>query len=582
MKEMAISAFIVPSNDPHFGEYIQEHFNCRAWLSGFTGSAGTLAITQTDAALWTDSRYFIQADKELSESGIELKKLKMAGTESLEQWIFERLEKNQSIGIDSSLFSLTEYNSLRLTLSNLNIQLCNDPFENVWKERPTLKFNKISLLSEEYSGESTLSKHSRLKSMLGIEGPFLYLLSSCDDIAWLCNIRGEDIPYNPLPLSFAAISSEKIFLFVQSSVLNLQDRRALEKEDIVIMPYEAFTSFISDYPEKALRIANPDRISIKNYNSAIKGGARFQLDQIRGGAVSMLKALKNEIEQEGFRVAMIQDGIAWVRTLSAIEERLNSRKPITEREIADIFAANRSQSPLYKGESFAPIVAYGANAASPHYSPSGEDVVVERAGFLLMDTGGQYLCGTTDTTRTIKTGELTDHQRRDYTLILKGMISLTKARFAKGTRGSQLDFLARGPISSCGKIYMHGTGHGVGHYLCVHEGPQSIRMEENPVAIEPGMVISNEPAVYQQGEYGIRIENVILCRKWCESQWGEFNEFETLTLVPIDTKPIIKELLCAEELRWLNEYHHSVYEKLSPGLEPCEAEWLFERCKKVN
>lgn len=387
MKEMAISAFIVPSNDPHFGEYIQEHFNCRAWLSGFTGSAGTLAITQTDAALWTDSRYFIQADKELSESGIELKKLKMAGTESLEQWIFERLEKNQSIGIDSSLFSLTEYNSLRLTLSNLNIQLCNDPFENVWKERPTLKFNKISLLSEEYSGESTLSKHSRLKSMLGIEGPFLYLLSSCDDIAWLCNIRGEDIPYNPLPLSFAAISSEKIFLFVQSSVLNLQDRRALEKEDIVIMPYEAFTSFISDYPEKALRIANPDRISIKNYNSAIKGGARFQLDQIRGGAVSMLKALKNEIEQEGFRVAMIQDGIAWVRTLSAIEERLNSRKPITEREIADIFAANRSQSPLYKGESFAPIVAYGANAASPHYSPSGEDVVVERAGFLLMDTG---------------------------------------------------------------------------------------------------------------------------------------------------------------------------------------------------
>ncbi len=582
MKEMAISAFIVPSNDPHFGEYIQDHFNCRTWLSGFTGSAGTLAITQTEAALWTDSRYFIQAEKELDGSGIELKKMRVAGTETIEQWIAQRLENNQSVGIDSSLFSFTEYNSLKLAFNNLNIQLCNDPFEIIWTERPPLKFSPVSLLSEEYTGESVKSKHNRLKTLLNVEGQFLYIISSCDEIAWLCNIRGRDIPYNPLPLSYAAVSAEKIFLFVDSSSFTLQDKRALERDDVVIMPYDTFSSFITDYPERALRIANPDKISIRNYNSSVKGGARFQLDQVRGGAVSMLKAIKNQVEQEGFRKAMIHDGIAWVKTLRAIEEKLNSDKRVTEKDIATLFSDFRSLSPLYKGESFAPIVAFGSNAALPHYSPSSEDVLISKVGLLLMDTGGQYLCGTTDTTRTIAVGPLTYEQRRDYTLILKGMINLSKARFLKGTRGTQLDFLARGPISSSGKIYLHGTGHGIGHYLCVHEGPQSIRMEENPVAIEPGMVVSNEPAVYQPGEYGIRIENVILCQKWMETESGIFNEFETLTFVPIDTNPVIRELLCDEEIKWLNKYHSMVFEKLSPALEPKEVDWLSDRCKEIN
>lgn len=582
MKEMAISAFIVPSNDPHFGEYIQDHFNCRTWLSGFTGSAGTMAITQTEAALWTDSRYFIQAEKELYGSRIELKKIRVEGTESIEQWIVQRLENNQSVGIDSSLFSCTEYNSLKLAFNNLNIQLCNDPFETIWRDRPSVKFNPVSLLPEEYTGESVKSKHERLKALLNIEGQFLYIISSCDEIAWLCNIRGTDIPYNPLPLSYAAVSAEKIFLFVDSSAFQLQDKRALERDDVVIMPYDTFSSFITDYPERALRVANPDKISIRNYNCAIKGGSRFQLDQIRGGAVTMLKAVKNRVEQEGFRKAMIQDGIAWVKTLRTIEEKLDSEEIITEKEVAKLFSDFRSLTPLYKGESFAPIVAFGPNAALPHYSPSSDDVIISKEGFLLMDTGGQYLCGTTDTTRTIAVGNLTYEQRRDYTLILKGMINLSKAKFLKGTRGAQLDFLARGPISSCGKIYMHGTGHGIGHYLCVHEGPQSIRMEENPVAIEPGMVVSNEPAVYQPGEYGIRIENVILCQKWMEGESGVFNEFETLTFVPIDTKPLLKELLCDEDIKWLNDYHSVVYEKLSPFLERSEAEWLSDRCKEIN
>jgi Xaa-Pro aminopeptidase len=582
MKEMAISAFIVPSNDPHFGEYIQEHFNTRAWLSGFTGSAGTLAITAKEAALWTDSRYFIQAHKQLFGSGIELKKLKTEGTESLEQWILDRLESNQSVGIDSSLFSLSEYNSLKLSLSTLNIQLCNDPFYSVWKERPAIFFNPIEPLSTEFSGESTSLKHKRLITLLGVEPPFLYLISNCDDIAWLCNIRGTDIPYNPLPLSYAAVSCEKIFLFINIPSLKPHDKKALEAEGVVIMPYDTFTSFISEYPEKALRIAHQDRIAIKNYNSALKGGARFQLDQIRGGAISALKSVKNETEQEGFRKAMLCDGVAWVKTMFFIDKKLNSGEVITENEIAKLFSDNRAKNHLYKGESFAPIVATGANAALPHYSPIGEDVEVEKSGFLLMDTGGQYICGTTDTTRTICAGILTDEQRRDYTLVLKGMISLSTAKFLKGTRGSQLDILARGPISSSGKVYMHGTGHGIGHYLCVHEGPQSIRMEENPVTIEPGMVISNEPAVYHEGEYGIRIENVILCKPWKETKWGNFYEFETLTYVPIDTRPVVKDLLCSSELEWLNNYNKEVEQKLSPYLEKEEQGWLSERCKELN
>ncbi|MDD3272505.1 MAG: M24 family metallopeptidase [Bacteroidales bacterium] len=582
MKEMAISAFIVPSNDPHFGEYIQNHFNTRAWLSGFTGSAGTLAITLKEAALWTDSRYFLQAEMQLYGSGIELKKLKAPGTESLEHWIMERLESNQSVGIDSSLFSLSEYNSLKLSFNNLNIQLCNDPFYSIWKDRPELFFNQIELLAEEFSGESTSSKHRKLISMLGVVPPFLYLVSNCDDVAWLCNIRGTDIPYNPLPLSYAAISCEKIFLFININSLKFQDKKVLESEGVVIMPYDSFTSFISEYPEKALRIAYPEKISIRNYNNAVKGGARFQLDQFRGGAISMLKAVKNPIEQEGFRKAMIYDGIAWIKTLAELEKRLQSGVNVYEKEVAELFYQNRSLNPNYKGESFSPIVATGANAALPHYSPSEEDVLIERKGFLLMDTGGHYLCGTTDTTRTISTGVITEEQKRDYTLILKGMISLSIARFIKGTRGSQLDILARGPISSVGKIYMHGTSHGIGHYLCVHEGPQSIRMEENPVTIEAGMVLSNEPAIYQEGKYGIRIENVLLCKQWKETNWGVFYEFETLTCVPIDTKPIIKELLCQSEIDWLNNYNRMVKDKLSSYLNREEQIWLSESCKKLD
>lgn len=296
----------------------------------------------------------------------------------------------------------------------------------------------------------------------------------------------------------------------------------------------------------------------------------------------MMKAVKNEVEAEGFRKAMLLDGVAWVKSLMKIEESMKKGEEITEQSVSETIQNFRAESPLYRGESFHPIVAYGANAALPHYSPSGEPVVIKAEGFLLIDTGGHYSCGTTDSTRTIPAGELTHEQKRDYTLILRGMIALSMAKFPKGTRGSQLDFLARGPICSVAKLYLHGTGHGIGHYLCVHEGPQSIRMEENPVVIEPGMVMSNEPAVYQEGEYGIRIENTIMCIPWMESRWGEFYKFETLTYIPIDTTPVEKSFLPSDCLEWLNEYNAEVYNRLSPYLSDSERRWLSAKTARLN
>lgn len=583
MKEAALSAFIIPSNDPHFGEYIQEHFMSRGWISGFNGSAGTVVVTLKEAAIWTDSRYFIQAEKQLAGSGIELKKLKMPGTESIEMWISSRLEKNQSIGVDSSLFSFMEYNTLKQALNIFKIQLCNDPFEIIWNDRPKLRFNKISYMKEEIAGESVRSKHKRFVEALNIKENFIYLISLCDDIAWLCNIRGIDIEYNPLALSFSAVTKSNIHLFVNIKSLDENTSENLKKEGVIFHEYKDFNSFISDYPADVARVASPDKISIRNYNSAVKGGAHFIADTSRGGVIAGLKTIKNGTEVEGFRKAMILDGVAWVKLLMYVEKSLRKGDNfLTEKMIADKFAVIRSESSDYRGESFSPIVAFGKNAALPHYAPSGEPVYIKNEGFLLLDTGGQYIYGTTDSTRTIPLGSLNPEQRMDYSLVLKGMIALSMAKFPKGTRGSQLDILARGPICSAAKLYLHGTGHGIGHYLCVHEGPQSIRMEENPVTIEPGMVISNEPAIYEEDSYGIRIENTIHCKEWRENKFGKFYQFETLTVIPIDTSVVESKVLSGDQIEWLNSYNSSVFEKLNEYLSIDERKWLESKTTRLN
>jgi len=578
-----LSAFIVPSNDPHFGEYIQDHYKCMEWLSGFNGSAGTLVVTANDAALWTDSRYFVQAENQLVGSEIELKKMKMPGTESTNRWLLDRLQKNSRVGIDASLFSVAEYNTLKEQLLPLELVMCKDPFDEIWENRPPVYSNEIVHLDEEYSGESTLSKHKRVVEAIDSKSSFLYLVSVCDDIAWLCNIRGSDIEFNPLPLAYAAIAKESITLFVKKSAVHAVTFDKLKSSGVSIEDYGSFGNFIANYNKDSIRIASRERISVKYSVAARKNGAEFVADKQRGGVIANLKAKKNNIEIEGFRKAMLLDSIAWVKTWIYLDENLfNGNILLTEWDVALKLISSRTESKDYKGESFCPIVAFGKNAALPHYEPSeSSSQTIGTNGFLLIDTGGHYNFGTTDTTRTFTIGNLTKEQRTDYTLVLKGMINLSMAKFPKGTRGASLDVLARGPICSAAKIYLHGTGHGIGHYLCVHEGPQSIRMEENPVTLEPGMIMSNEPAVYQEGEYGIRIENTILCTEWLQNKYGTFYQFETLTIIPIDIKAIDKEILGSEALEWLNNYHSDILEALSPYLNESEKNWLAAKTANI-
>jgi len=584
LKRDSIEALIIPSTDSHFGEYIQKHFACREWASGFTGSAGTLVVTLTSAALWTDSRYFVQAHQELLDSGIELMKMRVADTPSIPEWIKGEVAPGSFVGIDPMLFSKGEFDSLCGELYPLKIKLTDDPFKEIWGDRAPVTFSPASLCDISLVGCDSKSKLKLVFQKLNIEKDIIYILSSCDDIAWLCNIRGTDIPFNPLFISYAAFTKDKIYLFASREAFSQDQESFLGDSGVELCNYNEFQVFIKEFNRDFIRMAPVDKISVQIFNSAVSGGATFISDPIRGGVTGSVKAVKNSTEIDGFRKAMLYDGVAWVKFWIYLEEELGrGAQNITEEVLANKIGEIRGEYSQYKGESFSPIVAFGQNGALPHYSPFGNGPVkVGRDSFLLVDTGAQYPFGTTDTTRTFALGNLTQEQKRDYTLVLKGMINLSMARFIKGTRGASLDFLARGAVSSAAKIYTHGTGHGIGHNLCVHEGPQSIRMEENPVALEPGMVISNEPAIYEEGSYGIRIENAILCKKWVENKYGEFYEFETLTMVPIDLTPVDKELLGTKEIQWINNYHSDLYKKLSVLLNDRERVWLAGKTANIN
>lgn len=585
MERESLSAFIVPSGDNHFGEYYQDHYACRRWISGFTGSAGTFVVTNNKAALWTDSRYFVQAEKELSGSEIILMKMKSEGTPSISDWLKTECSVTGRVGADGALISKSDAESLRRSLNPLELILTGDPFEIIWKDRPVLKFNKVISLSTDITGESIDSKIKRVVSHFPDKQKCAYVVTSCDDIAWLFNLRGSDIPYNPLFAAYTVIRDSSSFLFVNKGVIDKDMGKELGESGVEILDYNTLGDFLASFDSSYTIMAPDEKISELVYRKSISGGAGFVTDNTKGGIISMLKSVKNETEIDGFRRAMLYDAVAWVRFIMYLESELeNNPDALSEfslsQKIAQIRAAG---SEFYKGESFYPIVAYEANGALPHYSPSKEhDVKIQNRGMLLVDTGAQYICGTTDTTRTFSLGEPDELQKRDYTMVLKGMIDLSRAVFPKGTRGSSLDILARGPLCNTGRLYMHGTGHGVGHYLCVHEGPQSIRMEENPVEIQPGMVTSNEPAVYITGSYGIRIENLILCREYEGNQYGTFYNFETLTMVPVDKKAIEFSLLNKEQLMWLNDYHEMVYKKISPLLNNEERVWLKARTSRIS
>ncbi len=580
LRREKLSAFIIPSCDSHGSEYVADHWKSREYVSGFDGSAGTVVVTLKETALWVDSRYWIQAEEQTAGSGITLMKEGLEETPTIGEWLKKTLGKGR-VGVDASLYSVDAFESLKNTLDPLDVVAMGDIFDELWSDRPPMPCEPVILLEDEYAGQRASGKIKRVRESLGLQKGMVYPVSALDEIAWLTNIRGGDIDYNPLVVAYMLITTEKAILFVDNEKLSVSVIHKLRKEGVEIMDYDKFETALSRCGSKKV-LYNPSRLSWRHYELLRLCGAELCREKDASGAITSLKAIKNRTETDGFRRAMIEDGVALVRFYMWLEEQVHLGKHPTEWQLGVKLSEFRALSPMFRGDSFAPIVGYKSNGAIVHYSaPEKGCKRVGMDGFLLIDSGGQYICGTTDITRTVHFGEPTEEQKRDFTLVLKGNIDLACAVFPEGTRGSQLDFLARRHLCAESLNYLHGTGHGVGHYLCVHEGPQSIRMNENPVTLKPGMVITDEPGVYRRGKWGVRLENMLLCVEHSSSPQGRYLSFETLTLFPFNVRSINLEMLTASQRRWLNKYHAEVYDKLSPHLSPKEKLWLLGRTKNI-
>lgn len=582
MKKEGYAAFIVPTNDPHFSEYTAPYWKCREYLSGFTGSAGTVVVTADKALLWTDSRYFIQAAQQIDRKVFTLQKSGLKNTPSVTEWLAAHLKKGDKVALDGNLFSVAQAETMQQELGGIALVPVADPFVELWPDRPEKPLSMVRLFEMKYSGESAVQKIARLRKAAKIGKEEVYLLSMLDEIAWLLNIRGADIPYVPVVIAYAAVEKDRAILFTNRKRILVSDALQLRESGIEVAGYDEFETYLASLKSKRV-IYNPSRLTLRHCDILKRSGARLEEEAVKAGTVAMFKAVKNECELEGFRAAMLEDGVAFVRFNIWLEERLEAGSRVTETDIQAKLREFRSASKNFVEESFSTIAAYGPNGASAHYSPSEKsNAVIKPKGFLLIDSGGHYNMGTTDITRTLHLSVPTEQERRDYTLVLKGNIDLATAVFpAHRTRGSQLDILARRHMLKDCVNYLHGTGHGIGHCLSVHEGPQSIRMEENPVVLEAGMVLSDEPAIYRKGQYGIRTENVLVCKPYCSSEFGEFLGFETITLAPIDLKPIKVEMLTVEQRQWLNRYHSHVFDMLSPCLNAEEQVWLADKTKAI-
>lgn len=573
-----IKAFIIPSTDPHLSEYVAPYWMSREWISGFTGSAGTAVILMDKAGLWTDSRYFLQAEKELEGSGITLYKEMLPETPSITKFLCQNLKPGESVSIDGKMFSVQQVEQMKEDLApyQLQVNLFGDPLKNIWKDRPSMPDAPAFIYDVKYAGKSCGEKVAAIRTELKKKGIFALFLSSLDEIAWTLNLRGSDVHCNPVIVSYLLVTQDEVVYFISPEKITQEVNEYLQEQQVSLRKYDEAESFLNSFAGENILI-DPKKTNYAIY-SAINPACKV----VRGESpVTLLKAIRNEQEIAGIHHAMQRDGVALVKFLKWLEASVLSGKE-TELSVDRKLHEFRAAQPLYMGESFDTIAGYKEHGAIVHYSATEEsDVTLQPKGFLLLDSGAQYLDGTTDITRTIALGELTEEEKTDYTLILKGHIALAMAKFPAGTRGAQLDVLARMPIWSHGMNFLHGTGHGVGHFLSVHEGPQSIRMNENPIVLQPGMVTSNEPGVYKAGSHGIRTENLTLVCKDKEGMFGEYFKFETITLCPICKKGIIKEMLTAEEVKWFNDYHQTVYKKLSPSLNEEEKKWLLEATKAI-
>lgn len=577
MRSKHIDAVIIPGTDPHQSEYPSEHWKFRDYVSGFTGSNGTAVVTLDDAGLWTDSRYFLQAAEQLEGSGFTLRKENIPGEPTVLEWLGEVLDEDAVVGVDGRLFSLIEANRIEMFCAQNGFMFAPDfrAAEAIWTDRPARPMNPAFVHDEALAGEDVDSKVSRVVDALDAAAADGLLITALDEIAWLLNLRGSDVDYTPVVIAFAYVSEDERVLFIDSEKVTSEVKNHLKKYGVKIKDYDDIEKFLGKISSTATVMVDPNRVS-----DAL-GQAMICNKTYMASPVIALKGVKNECQIAGFRQAMLYDGAAMVRMMMWLEQ--NVANGITEMDVDRRLQQERAAYASNRGDSFHMIAGYKDHGAIVHYEATDESAyTLAPDGLLLIDTGGQYLEGTTDITRTISLGNPTAAEKHDYTLILKGHLALARAVFPKGTMGVQLDVLARGPLWNEGMTYLHGTGHGVGHFLGCHEGPQSIRMEANPTPLELGMVTSNEPGIYKTGEYGIRTENLLLCVPACSNEeWGEFYKFESLTLFPYDTTLMDMDMLNREEVKQINDYHAMVCERLRPLLSADEAQWLEQKCKSI-
>lgn len=577
-----LSAFVFPTTDPHNSEYTADHWKGREWISGFTGSAGTAVVTLKSAALWTDSRYFIQAAEQLKGTEFQLMKLKIEGTPSIPEWISSELSTSDSqssteIGMDGMVNTVAVVEKMKEELKQrggITVRTNFDPLARIWKDRPQIPQSPVEIQPMELAGEETTSKLTRIRQALRARHADGMLVTALDDIAWTLNLRGSDVHCNPVFVSYLLIASDKATLYINKVKLTAEVRDYLKSQGVETADYSEVSKGLKDYFEYNI-LLDPDEVCYTLYQQVTR-------NIVRGASpIATMKTVKNEREQQGFRSAMLKDGIAMVKFLKWLDENIG-KLTLTEIAVSDKLESLRAEQPLYRGLSFDTIAGYEAHGAIVHYEATPEtDIPLHAAGFLLLDSGGQYQDGTTDITRTIALGPLTEEQRRVYTLVLKGHIQIERCKFPAGASGTQIDILARESLWREGLNYLHGTGHGVGSYLSVHEGPHQFRMEWKPAPLVAGMTITDEPGIYLEGKFGVRIENTLLIIPYKQTEFGQFLQFESLTLCPIDTRPIVKELLLPEEIAWLNDYHQQVLTALSPHLDGEENEWLKGACVAI-
>lgn len=582
MRKKKLDAYILPSSDPHQSEYVAPHWESRLWLSGFTGSAAIMVITHDHAGLWTDSRYFIQAEDQLSGTPVTLHRQTPArGPEHID-WMCENLPERSKVGIDGMLFSLNQNRTIakKLHAHDIDLETGHDLISDIWKDRPGIPTEAIFELSTTYTGLSRTEKFKIIRAQMQSVHADYYLVSALDEIAWAFNLRGRDIAFNPVFVAYAVIGQSDIYLFVDSSKISDDLKSTLNNDGVHLKPYDSIPSFLHQLKEDESLLIDNATTSIGLYQAIPEDVA-----QPGNNIIQPLKAKKNPTEIKHLREVMRYDGVALTRLYRWLESELAADNPVTEAELSDQLAQFRAEQPGYYGESFPAIVGYQSNGAIVHYRPEhGKSATLKPEGVLLLDSGGQYLSGTTDITRTTALGEVTENQKRHNTLVLKGHINVATLHYPAGTKGYQIDTLARQALWKHHLNFGHGTGHGVGFFLNVHEGPQGISSSatRGGVPLEVGMYTSNEPGLYFEGEYGIRIENLVLTVPAGSSDFGEFLKFDTITLFPIDKKLIDRSLLSQDEIDWLNDYHQLVLKELSPLLNPAEVQWMKEMCAPID